>query len=138
MNLNASRKVLVVEDSEFVRQIYRVAFRKIGSYEVIHANDGAEGLTALGIHERFELAIVDINMPVMNGLTFIDRLRGVAKHRATPVLVATTESADGKIRDLVARAGITHLRKPFTLERLLEVLKALLPPVPKSSPPGTP
>lgn len=133
-----SRKVLVVEDSEFVRQIYGVAFRKIGGYDVIHANDGAEGLAALGSYERFELAIVDINMPVMNGLTFIDRLRGVAKHRVTPVLVATTESADGKIRDLVARAGTTHLRKPFTLEKLIEVLKALLPPVSKSSPPGTP
>ena len=131
-------KILVVEDSEFVRQIYRVAFRKLGGYEVIHANDGLQGLEALGQHERFELAIVDINMPVMNGLAFIDRLRLVPQHRGTRVLVATTESADGKIRDLVARAGITHLRKPFTLERLLEVLKALLPVTSNSSPPGTP
>lgn len=136
--MTSARKILVVEDSEFVRQIYRVAFRKIGGHEVIHANDGAEGVAALALHERFDLAIVDINMPVMNGLAFIERLRALPQHRATKVLVATTESADGKIRDLVTRAGVTHLRKPFTLERLLEVLKALLPPDPNPLRPGTP
>ncbi len=136
--MSSDKKILVVEDSEFVRQIYRVAFRKIGGYEVIHANNGAEGLAALAAQPRFELAIVDINMPVMNGLAFIEQLRRAPRHHDTRVLVATTESADGKIRDLVARSGITYLRKPFSLERLIEALRALLSLAPMSIPPGTP
>ncbi len=65
-------------------------------------------------------------MPVLNGASFISHLRRDGKHHQTPVLVATTESRDGKIRELLAQNATHYLRKPFTLEQLLQVLRALL------------
>ena len=67
------RRVLVVEDSEFVHQLYRVAFRRLGSWQVAHAYDGKQGLAAVQA-QRPDLVILDVQMPVMGGLEFLDAL----------------------------------------------------------------
>ena len=120
-------KILVVEDSVFVHQIYRVAFRKVGGCEVVHVNNGAEALKAIDGLSGLRLAIVDLNMPQMNGATFIERMRALPSQRYTQVLVATTESRDGKFRRAIDAPNTVYLKKPFTLEQLVEVLLRLLP-----------
>ena len=122
-----TRKVLVVEDSEFVHQIYRVAFRRLGPFELVHATNGLEGLRALDAHPDVDLILLDINMPIMDGLAFLEQLRMVPGHRSTFVIVASTEREDGKIRDALARGAQAFLKKPFTLEQLLELLQRVLP-----------
>lgn len=124
------RRVLIVEDSPFVHQIYRVAFRRLGGWELVHSANGEEGLAALE-PAPVDLIVLDINMPVMNGLQFIDRLQARPRDRNTHVLVATTEGDDGSLREALARGAKSYLKKPFTLEQLLALITrvvAVLPP----------
>jgi two-component system chemotaxis response regulator CheY len=130
---HVTRKVLVVEDSEFVHQIYRVAFRRLGQFELLHATNGLEGLRTLDTHPDVDLILLDINMPIMDGLAFLGELRVVPGQRNTFVIVASTEREDGKIREALARGAQAFLKKPFTLEQLLELLQRVLPILPARS-----
>lgn len=124
------RRALVVDDSEFVHHIYRVAFRKIGGWELEHARNGVEGLRALDNVKGVELILLDINMPVLDGLRFLEQLRLMRDHQHTFVLVASTEREDGKLREALSRGAQAFLKKPFTLEQFLELLGRILPRLP--------
>lgn len=116
------RRVLLIEDSEFVHQLYRVAFRKLGKWEVHHTYNGEEGLRALP-SVRPDLVIVDIQMPVMGGLEFLDKVALLPREqRPNHCLVASTEGSDDQIRDALKRGAQSFLKKPFTLEQFLELL----------------
>jgi two-component system, chemotaxis family, chemotaxis protein CheY len=118
------RRILVADDSALVRRWYRHALEPAG-FEVDEALNGIEALEkALG--EPFDLVIVDVNMPRMDGMTFIQRLR----HEplpvgGTPALVASTESGP-QDRDAARRAGANYyLLKPLDEETLLSHVAAL-------------
>jgi CheY-like chemotaxis protein len=110
-----------------------VAFRRLGQFELVHATNGLEGLHTLDSHPDVDLILLDINMPIMDGLAFLEQLRMIPGHRNTFVIVASTEREDGKIRDALTRGAQAFLKKPFTLEQLLELLQRVLPLVPARS-----
>jgi two-component system, chemotaxis family, chemotaxis protein CheY len=122
-----TRQVLVVEDSEFVHQIYRVAFRRLGGWEVLHAHNGLEGLRCLDHARDVSLILLDINMPVLDGLRFLEQLRGMRNHKNTFVVVVSTESEDGRIRDALNLGAQAYLKKPFTLDQILALLNRVTP-----------
>lgn len=129
-----ARRVLVVEDSDFVHQIYRVAFRRIRGWEPTHVNNGAEALDVL---DRVlpDLIIVDINMPVMDGLRFLDQLRGRGgEFKKTHVLVASTEGRDDQVRDAIRRGASSYLKKPFTLDEFLQLFERIVATLPPKKP----
>ncbi len=129
---SANRVVLVVEDSEFVHQIYRVAFRRIGGWDVVHAQNGLEGLARLDDEARSaQLVLLDVNMPVLDGLRFLEQMRMRPEHKSTFAVVVTTESEDGRIKDALRRGAQAYLKKPFTLEQLLELLARVTPHLPQ-------
>jgi two-component system chemotaxis response regulator CheY len=133
-----SRRILVVEDSDFVHQIYRVAFRRLRGWVPTHVNNGAEALEVLD-RVQPDLIIVDINMPVMDGLRFLDamRTRSGGRKPLVHVLVASTEGRDDQIRDALRRGASSYLKKPFTLDEFLQLFEriaaTLPPPVPAAS-----
>jgi len=113
--------ILTVDDSRTIRDMLAVTLTSAG-YEVVQAEDGVEALERL--QELKPAAIVtDINMPRMDGFALIGEVRRNADHRATPILVLTTESEpDRKAR--AKEAGATGwIVKPFNPEKLLDALR---------------
>jgi two-component system chemotaxis response regulator CheY len=117
-----SLSVLVVDDSAIMRTIIIKHLRASGIPlgEVIEAGDGAEALWLLA-KNPVDLALVDINMPVINGEELIQKLRKNRKTESLPVIVVSTEGSDVRIRRLQdSRTSFVH--KPFTPETLKEKL----------------
>ena len=116
-----ARRVLAVDDSKTMRDMVSFTLKR-GGYEVIEAEDGLDALaqSASGV---FDLVITDINMPRMDGITLVGKLRQDSKFRATPILVLTTE-ADATKKAAGKAAGATGwIVKPFEPNQLLEVVQ---------------
>ncbi len=116
--------LLAVDDSPSVRQMIRLTLMGAG-FDVIEAGDGVEGLE-MATSTSFDILVTDLNMPRMNGLALIRHLRAMPSRQGLPIVVLTTESdeiASKAAREAGASAWMT---KPFTAERLLEVVNGLV------------
>lgn len=117
------KKVLVVDDAVTVRMYHRHILEEIG-LEVAEAANGYEGLEK-ALSETFALFLVDINMPKMDGYTMVIKLREQEEHRATPVLMISTE-AEQQDRDRAYEAGASfYLTKPARPEDLTVAVSML-------------
>jgi two-component system, chemotaxis family, chemotaxis protein CheY len=111
-------RILVVDDSSLVRLYYRNALEKSG-FEVEQAINGIEGIEKVQT-QAFNLVIVDVNMPKMDGFSFLRALRRSAPSVATlPALVITTESSEQDLRDARDAGANFYLVKPVTKSNLL-------------------
>lgn len=118
------KKVLVVDDSETIRQEVGRNLGQAG-FSVLEARDGAEGLNVASAHLDLALIVLDVNMPVMNGLDMLDRLKQEPKTQPIPVLLLTTEAQDSLI-DRAKKAGAKGwLIKPVKSEILLMAAQKL-------------
>jgi CheY-like chemotaxis protein len=113
----ARRKLLAIDDSKAMLSFYRTAGGQLG-FEVTTAENGKEALDIVTQGDGFDLIVVDMNMPVMDGVEFTRRFRELEGMRDAPILMATTESEKSQAA-LAKKAGVTSfLKKPFTLEIL--------------------
>lgn len=119
-----TRIALVVDDSPSVRQLVGHTLRQAG-FEVIEGTDGKDGLAHLA-HEHVDLVITDLNMPEMNGLELVTRLRGLRQYRFTPVLMLTTENGDARKQAGRAAGATGWITKPFDPKQLLQVIARVL------------
>jgi two-component system, chemotaxis family, chemotaxis protein CheY len=116
-----SQRILTVDDSRTMRDMLRLALVEAG-FDVVQAVDGLDGLDVLA-REGADVIITDINMPNLDGFGFIERVREGETHRATPILVLTTES-DGEKKDRARKAGATGwIVKPFQAEKLVAAIR---------------
>jgi|SRR5580658_1356084 two-component system chemotaxis response regulator CheY len=118
--------ILVLDDSAtMVMSLSRIL--KSAGYEIETATNGKEAMTKLAAGVKPNLILTDLNMPVMDGLTFIKEARRFSGTRFTPIIVLTTESGAQK-RDEARLAGASGwLTKPTEPNELLSTLKQLLP-----------
>jgi two-component system chemotaxis response regulator CheY len=118
-------RILVVEDSSAMRAYVRAALEEAGVVrEVVEASSGFEALRVLP-RESFELAIVDINMPDVNGLELIRFMRGSEAHERTPLLVISSEASERDRERGLELGANAYLAKPFTAEALVDAVRAL-------------
>ncbi|MFI5217239.1 MAG: response regulator [Candidatus Limnocylindria bacterium] len=118
-------RILIVEDSPTMRQLLVFALRRLKSVEIVEAQDGMDGLRKIS-SDHFDLALIDINMPVMDGLKLISLIRGEDSLKEIPIVVITTEGAkEDRDRALVLGAN-EYLTKPIQANRVLAVARALL------------
>ena len=116
-----SLTVLTVDDSRTIREMLRLALTDAG-YRVVQAEDGVHGLEVLS-GEAPDVIVTDINMPRLDGFGFIEEVRGDPKHRATPILVLTTES-DAEKKNRARMAGATGwIVKPFNPVKLVDAIR---------------
>jgi len=119
------QRILIVEDSPTMRQLLVFALRRLKSVEIVEAQDGMDGLRKIS-SDHFDLALIDINMPVMDGLKLISLIRGEDSLKEIPIVVITTEGAkEDRDRALVLGAN-EYLTKPIQANRVLAVARALL------------
>lgn len=118
------RRLLVVEDSPMMVRMYRMVLGP--HYELAFAADGAEGLDAAARDPEVDGMVVDINMPGMDGLEFVRRLRGELGMTAVPVLVCSTEASEAD-QAAARQAGANgFLPKPWQPAQLLAAVSARL------------
>lgn len=117
--------VLVVDDSVVMRSIIIKTLRLSGvGLDYVHeAGNGEEGLAQLRKH-WIDFALVDINMPVMDGEEMIDRVRADAEMGDLPIIVVTTESSDTRIESLKNK-GVRFIHKPFDPTILRDVVREM-------------
>lgn len=111
-------KVLTVDDSKTIRMIVKKAFQPYNC-EVLEAENGVEGLAAAA-KEKPGLIILDITMPVMNGIEMLDRLKSDADLKNIPVIMLTAESGKDNVVNIVKKGIKDYMVKPFKGEDLLE------------------
>jgi len=121
----AQHRVLIVEDSPTMRQLLRFALRRLPDVEVVEASDGMDGLRKV-TSDAFDLALVDINMPVMDGLKLISMIRSEQRLAQMPIAVITTEGAQEDRERAIALGANEYLTKPIQAHNVLRVAKSLL------------
>jgi len=121
---DAPKRVLVVDDASLVRMYYRVALEKAG-FHVEEALNGLEAIEHL-LKAPFDLLIVDVNMPQMDGVTLLRTLRAKAPPvSATPALVISTESEPQRIAAAMAAGANLYLVKPQSEQALVQYASLL-------------
>jgi two-component system chemotaxis response regulator CheY len=117
--------VLVVEDSPAMRQLIIFALKRIPGMRVVEANDGLDGLSKLTAG-WFDLVVIDINMPVMDGLKLVSMVRKNELHKDVPILIITTQSNDEDRQRAVELGVNEYLTKPVQAQQIVETAKKLL------------
>ncbi len=119
-------KLLVVDDSSTMRRIIKNTLARLGHKDVIEGADGVEGWEALDANPDIDMLITDWNMPEMNGLELVIKVRADARFTDLPIIMVTTEG--GKAEVITAlKAGVNnYIVKPFTPQVLKEKLAAVM------------
>ena len=119
-----TKRILVIDDSASLRQVVSIALSGAG-YEVICAEDGQEALAKLD-GSKFHLAICDVNMPVMDGITFVKEAKKLPDYRFMPIIMLTTESRESRKREGQMAGAKAWVVKPFRPEQILHAVSKLI------------
>ncbi|MBL8877726.1 MAG: response regulator [Phycisphaerales bacterium] len=127
--------VLIVDDSATMRMVIRKSLQLSGLDvgEVIEAGNGIQALAQLA-RQKADVVLLDINMPIMTGVQFIQRLAEDHRLRDIPVVIASTEGSEVRVKELLGMGARGFVRKPFSPEQLRAALAPLIaagsPPAP--------
>ncbi len=118
---------MIVDDSAAIRKIlHRVLVQaEVPLGKVHEASDGAEGLEKLKT-ETVGLILSDINMPNMDGIEFLTRLKANDAFKSVPVLMVTTEGSQAKVMQALSLGAAGYVKKPFTAEQIKEKVMGIL------------
>lgn len=118
-------RILIVEDSPTMRQLLVFALKRLKNADIVEAQDGMDGLRKV-TSDHYDLALVDINMPVMDGLKLISLIRGEENLKSMRICVITTEGAQEDRERALALGADEYLTKPIQANKVLSMAKSLL------------
>src|SRR5690554_1926198 len=121
-----AKTIMIIDDSASLRQVVAIALKSAG-YDVIEASDGRDALNKLP-NQKINLIICDVNMPNMDGITFVKELKAQANYKFTPVIMLTTEGSDEKKRAGQTAGARAWVVKPFCPEQMLDAVSKLILP----------
>lgn len=121
-----SKSILIVDDSASIRQVVSLTLKGAG-FNVIEACDGRDALAKLN-GQRVHLMISDVNMPNMDGLSFLKEVKSRPEYKFTPVIMLTTESAEDKKMQGQAAGAKAWMVKPFQPQQMLAAVNKLVGP----------
>lgn len=116
-----AKTFLIVDDSASMRQLISFTMKDAG-YEAVAAENGKDALAKLGT-AKIDMVITDLNMPEMDGISLIRELRRMPEYRFLPIVMLTTEAQENKKQEGRAAGASGWIVKPFTPEKLLEVVR---------------
>ena len=120
-----SKHILIVDDSKTVRNLVAFIMKKEG-FKVTMAEDGLDGLEKLYSSEQIDLIISDINMPRMDGFTFIKTVREQEAYRDLPIVVLSTEGQEKDIQKGITLGANLYMVKPAQPQQMVRNIKMLL------------
>jgi two-component system, chemotaxis family, chemotaxis protein CheY len=120
-------RMLIVDDSSVMRKIVGRALQQGGVSigEILEAGNGREALEILQ-HEKVNLILSDINMPVMDGLELVRRLQDVENAKDVPIVMITTEGSESHVMQAISCGARAYIRKPFTPDQIKQHILPLL------------
>lgn len=122
-----AKTILIVDDSSSLRTVVKIALNRAG-YDVLEAGDGKEALAQLDKAGKVNLIVSDVNMPNMDGISFVKAVKQLPAYRFTPVIMLTTEAGEDKKREGQAAGAKAWVVKPFQPQQMLgAVAKLVLP-----------
>lgn len=121
-----AKTIMIVDDSASIRTVVGIALRGAG-YAVIEAADGQDAINKLA-GQKVNLIVSDVNMPIMDGITFVKNVKQMPAHRFTPIIMLTTESDESKKREGQAAGAKAWVVKPFRPEQMLAAVQRLCLP----------
>jgi len=121
-----AKTIMIVDDSASMRQVVGIAIKGAG-YDLIEAADGKEALGKLN-GEKIHLIVSDINMPNMDGITFVKEVKQLANYKFTPIIMLTTEVDQEKKEAAKAAGAKAWVNKPFQPATLLDAVAKLVLP----------
>ena len=120
------KTILIVDDSSSMRQVVSITLKQAG-HEVIEACDGKDALTKLA-GQKIHLVISDVNMPNMDGITFVREVKKLPSYKFTPIIMLTTESQESKKLEGQAAGAKAWVVKPFQPAQMLAAVSKLILP----------
>lgn len=118
-------RALVVEDSPPMRKMIVFALARIRELSVVEADDGVDALRRIA-QERFDIVITDINMPILDGLKLVKRLRADEVYRDVPIIIITTEGAEEDRQRALALGANAYIAKPIQAPQVLAAVRETL------------
>jgi two-component system chemotaxis response regulator CheY len=122
---NPGYSCLLIEDSPMMRQLLVFALARVPGLRVVEADDGVDGLRKLAA-ARFDIIVTDINMPIMDGLKVVQRVRADPRHASTPIVVVTTEGATEDRKRALDLGATAYITKPIQAADVITTVKRLL------------
>lgn len=120
------KTIMIVDDSASLRQVVAIALKGAG-YDTIEACDGKDALSKM-TGQKIHLIISDVNMPNMDGITFVKNVKQLPNYKFTPIIMLTTESQDDKKREGQAAGAKAWVVKPFQPQQMLDAVSKLILP----------
>jgi two-component system chemotaxis response regulator CheY len=121
-----AKTIMIVDDSASMRQVVGIALRGAG-YVVLEGREGKDALSKL-TGQKVHLIISDVNMPVMDGISFVRAVKQMPAYKFTPIIMLTTESEESKKLEGQAAGARAWVVKPFQPEQLLAAVQRLCLP----------
>ena len=121
-----AKTILIVDDSASVRQLVSSVLKGAG-YDVVDSCDGQDALNKL-TGQRIHLIISDVNMPKMDGISFVKSVKQLPNYKFTPIIMLTTESQEAKKKEAQAAGAKAWLIKPFNPTQMLSAVEKLVQP----------
>jgi two-component system chemotaxis response regulator CheY len=120
-------KILLVDDSSTMRRIQKNTLATLGYTDVIEAEDGADALEKLRQNPDIQLALMDWNMPNMNGIDCLKAIKSNPATKAVHVMMVTSEAEKAKIVEAIQNGAANYLVKPFEAAALKEKISGIIP-----------
>ena len=120
------KKVLVVDDSALIHQMYKMVLMRY-KCQIVDALNGQDGLDKLGKNLDIDLILLDINMPVMNGLDFIKKVKELGSFDHIPIVLVSTEGKEEDTMRGLALGAKGYVKKPFQPSDLHLLIEKLYP-----------
>ena len=116
---------LIVEDSPMMRQLLVFAMSRVRNMAIVEADDGVDALKKLNA-AKFDIIITDINMPIMDGLKLVKRIRSDAIYQNVPIVIITTEGAEEDRQRALQLGANAYITKPIQAPQVISTVKELL------------
>lgn len=121
-----SKTILIVDDSSSLRMVVSITLKGAG-YNVLEACDGKDALSKLN-GQKIHLIISDVNMPNMDGITFVTEAKKLPAYRFTPIIMLTTEAGEARKQAGQAAGARAWVVKPFQPAQMLAAVSKLIAP----------
>jgi two-component system chemotaxis response regulator CheY len=119
-------KILIVDDSQLIHSMYRLVLNRYKNCKIVDAMNGLEALDVLSRENDFNLILLDINMPVMNGLQFMEKIKNENIYRQIPIIVISTEGKEEDTLRALQLGATGYVVKPFKPHMLYELIEKIL------------
>lgn len=116
---------LIVEDSPTMRQLLVFALSRLRGVRVVEADDGLDALKKLAA-QQFDIILTDINMPIMDGLKLVKRVRSDERYKDIPIVIITTEGGEVDRQRALALGANAYITKPIRAPQVLETVRTML------------